>query len=119
MHKECQKFKFKFSPVPPRAIANDGEVPMQLAITYLPFGQANYFIQSDVINLFQNHQHIRFSKKPIENSHKHIQTFLMLYEVISHKSTSTHAFRMCLFPHSLKDGTQEWPRSLSPRSIFS
>lgn len=53
-------------PVPPRAAANDQEVPtfVQPTIIYQHFGNANFYIPPDVINLFHNHQDIRLYGKP-------------------------------------------------------
>lgn len=93
--------------------------PIQPPIIYPPFGQANFHIRPDVINLFQNHQDIRFSEKATENPHEHIQAFTMLCDVISHEGMSRDAFRMRLFPHTLKEGAKIWMMSQSPGSIVS
>ncbi|XP_022860049.1 uncharacterized protein LOC111380654 [Olea europaea var. sylvestris] len=95
-------------PDPSRAVANHGEVsvrdfvnpvpaPIQPPIIYSPFGQANFHIRPNVINLFQNHQ----------------------CDVISHKGMSRDAFRMCPFPHTLKEGAKIWMMSQPPGSIVS
>ncbi|XP_022899229.1 uncharacterized protein LOC111412524 [Olea europaea var. sylvestris] len=117
-------------PNQPRANQNEAHVlvgdyinpipaPVQPAVVYPPFGQPNFHLRSDVINLFQNHQDIRFFGKATENPHEHISAFLMLCEVISHEGISVDAFRMKLFPHTLKDTAREWFLCLPPGSIQS
>lgn len=97
-----------------KAIANDGNVLVadyvilastfvQPAIIYPPFGQSNFHLRLDVINIFLNHQNIRFFGKLIENPHEHIQAFLILCEVINHEQMSIDSFQMCLFLHILRD----------------
>lgn len=58
---------------------------------------ANFHLQPNVINKFQNHQDIRFNNKLNENPHDHVLGFLELWEVISHEGTLVDAFWMCLF----------------------
>ncbi|XP_022883158.1 uncharacterized protein LOC111399906 [Olea europaea var. sylvestris] len=93
--------------------------PVQPVVVYPPFGQPNFHLRPDVINLFQNHQDIRFFGKATENPHEHISAFLMLCEMISHEGISADAFRMRLFPHTLKDSAREWFLCLPPGSIQS
>ncbi|XP_022883647.1 uncharacterized protein LOC111400465 [Olea europaea var. sylvestris] len=94
-------------------------VPVQHVVVYPPFGQPNFHLRPDVINLFQNHQDIRFFGKAKENPHEHISAFLMLCEVISHEGISADAFRMRLFPHTLKDAARKWFLCLPPGRIQS
>lgn len=54
-----------------------------------------------------------------KNLHEHIRAFLMLCKIISHGEMSADAFRMYLFPHTLKDGTREWLYSLAIGNIMS
>lgn len=63
-----------------RAIANEALIlvgylinpilaPVQLAVVYPPFEQPNFYLRPNFINLFQNHQNIRFYRKPMKNPH--------------------------------------------------
>lgn len=92
---------------------------IQPPIVYPPFGQVNFHIRPNVINLFQNHQDIKFSGKATENPHEHIQAFTMLCDIISHEGMLQDAFRMRLFPHTLKEGAKIWMISQPLGSIVS
>ncbi|XP_022872381.1 uncharacterized protein LOC111391398, partial [Olea europaea var. sylvestris] len=62
---------------------------------------------------------VLFSGKATKNPHEHIQAFTMLCDVISHEGMSQDAFRMRLFPHTLKEGAKIWMMSQPSRSIVS
>lgn len=110
---------FKFHTEAFRDQLNSIPTPMQQAITYPPFGQANFYIRPDVITYFK----IIEAPSSWENQLKILMSTykLSLYfcEVISQEDMSADTFLMPLFPYTLKDDAQEWVILLLSQSIIS
>lgn len=80
-------------------------IESQSSIVSSAFGQENFRLPKDVINMFQND--LQFCGRAIENLNAHNQVFEDLSEVI----------RLRLFPYSLLDLAREWLDTFPLQSI--
>ncbi|XP_022868458.1 uncharacterized protein LOC111388032 [Olea europaea var. sylvestris] len=87
----------------------------QSSIVYPPFGQSNFQLKTNVIQLFQNgHQ---FYRRTEENPHTNVSRFLEMCQHFRYQGISDDAIRLRLFPHTLCDKAIEWLDSQPIASI--
>lgn len=80
-------------------------VQSQSSIVYPPFGQPNFQLKINVIQLFQNgHQYHGMAS---ENPHTHISRFLVMCQHFGYQGISDDAIRLRLFSHTLRDKALE------------
>lgn len=74
-------------------------IQSQSNIVYPLFGQPNFYLKTNVIQLFQNgHQ---FYGKAEENPHTHVSRFLDMCQHFRYQEILDDAIRLRLFPHTL------------------
>ncbi|XP_022873080.1 uncharacterized protein LOC111392023 [Olea europaea var. sylvestris] len=90
-------------------------IQSQSSIVYLPFGQSNFQLKTNVIQLFQNgHQ---FYGRTEENPHNHLSHFLEMCQNFRYQGISDDTIRLRLFPYTLRDKAIEWLDSQPIASI--
>ncbi|XP_022890474.1 uncharacterized protein LOC111405704 [Olea europaea var. sylvestris] len=80
-------------------------VENQFSIVYLAFGQVNFHLSTNVINMFQNA--LQFFGKATENPNTHISRFLDMCPIIEYSGMLNEAIRLRLFPYTLRDSARE------------
>lgn len=92
-------------------------VESQSSIVYPTFGQANFHLRTDVINMF--HNALQFFGRVLENPNAHVSRFLDMCATIEYPRVSSEAIRLRLFPYTLRDSAREWLDTCPPQSITS
>ncbi|KAL2480146.1 Uncharacterized protein Adt_33112 [Abeliophyllum distichum] len=96
---------------------DDGNMPMaqfltpavapdRSSIVYLAFGQNDFQLRADLINLFSNH--LQFYGKANENPNTHISRYLRMSHNFQFQGVDEDAIKLRLFSYTLRDETLEW-----------
>ncbi|KAL2460589.1 Uncharacterized protein Adt_44009 [Abeliophyllum distichum] len=105
---------------------DDGNMPMaqfltlaaapdRSSIVYPAFGQNDFQLRSDLINLFGNN--LQFYGKANENPNTHLSRFLRMCRNFQFQRVNEDAIRLRLFSYTLRDGALEWLNSEPYASI--
>ncbi|KAL2466010.1 Uncharacterized protein Adt_41861 [Abeliophyllum distichum] len=79
--------------------------PNRSSIVYPAFGQNEFQLRADLINLFNNH--LQFYGKANENPNTHISRFLRMTKNFQFQGMNEDAIKLRLFPYTLRDGALE------------
>ncbi|CAI9753560.1 unnamed protein product [Fraxinus pennsylvanica] len=90
-------------------------VESQSSILYPAFVQVNFYLRTDVINMFQNA--LQFFGRATENPNIYTSRFLDMCATIEYQGVSSEAIRLTLFPYTLKDSATEWLDIFPPQCI--